>query len=116
MAAYNSNPGPQTDPASSDDYFSDSPAGEQDKPEEKDDKDEYSGTTAVLPKEILAGKEFKPGEEVVLEIVRINDDSVEVKYASDKGEKEEGGEPPEPGEEAQGGGYGGDKEMQSMME
>lgn len=42
--------------------------------------------TAELPKAVLGGKEFKPGEEVVLEIVRVGEDSVVVKYASEKGE------------------------------
>lgn len=45
---------------------------------------EDQGNTALLPKSILAGKDFKPGEEVVLKIVRIHDDEVEVAYASEK--------------------------------
>lgn len=56
--------------------------------------------TGVLPKSILAGKKFKPGDEVVLEIVRIHDDEIEVKYASEKGKEEESeapdGREPEP--------------------
>jgi hypothetical protein len=65
----------------------------------------YDGETAVLPKSILAGKEFKPGEEVVLKIVAIHDDSVEVKYASESGdEHSEGGEEPEPAAQPDGGG------------
>lgn len=43
--------------------------------------------TAELPKAVLGGKEFKPGEEVVLQVVQVLEDSVLVKYAS--GEKEE---------------------------
>lgn len=50
---------------------------------------ESDSQTAVLPKAVLGGKEFKPGEEVVLEIVQVNEDSVVVKYAEPSGEKEE---------------------------
>ena len=77
------NPGGGESPK--DDYFSDG-----DMPKESDDMP----TTAVLPKSILAGKTFKPGDEVVLKIDRINEDSIEVSYAygdeDDKGEHEEG--------------------------
>ena len=52
-----------------------------------DDEGKMEGTTALLPKSILAGKEFKPGEEVVLKIVHIYGDEVEVAYATG----EEGG-------------------------
>ena len=52
--------------------------------------------TALLPKSILAGKDFKPGEEVVLKVLRILDDQVEVAYATGEGSKEES---PEPGPE-----------------
>ncbi len=56
-------------------------------------KEEEEGTTALLPKSILAGKEFKPGDEVVLKVVHLFDDEVEVSYATEKaGEKEEGSE------------------------
>lgn len=48
--------------------------------EEKDDGD----TTALLPKSILAGKEFKPGEEVILRIVHDYGDQIEVEYATEK--------------------------------
>lgn len=67
------------------------PGGNQ--PETSDSED-ANQTTAVLPKSILAGKDFKPGEEIVLEIVRMNEDSVEVKYASEPkdDDKPEGGE------------------------
>lgn len=54
------------------------------------DKEESEGTTALLPKSILAGKEFKPGEEVVLKIVHIYDDDVEVEYATGKEDEEKG--------------------------
>ena len=45
-------------------------------------KDEMpSSETALLPKSILAGKEFNVGDEVVLKIVAMHDDEVEVEYA-----------------------------------
>lgn len=47
------------------------------------------GETALIPKSLLAGKEFKPGEEVVLKIVHIFDDEVEVQYAPEKPDSEE---------------------------
>jgi len=48
----------------------------------EDEKD--MGETALLPKTILAGKKFNPGDEVVLKIVHLYDDEVEVAYATDK--------------------------------
>lgn len=58
-------------------------------PEEgNEEPHDESGETALLPKSILAGKEFRPGEEVVLKIVRVHDDEVEVEYASEKPETE----------------------------
>lgn len=48
--------------------------------QEKDD----TGQTALLPKSILAGKEFKPGDEVILKITHIYDDEVEVAYAHEE--------------------------------
>lgn len=54
-----------------------------------------SGETALLPKSILAGKEFRPGEEVVLKIVRVHDDEVEVEYAPEKPKESESEQEPE---------------------
>lgn len=67
---------------------------------EKQGHDESNTETAVLPKSILMGKKFEPGEEVVLQVVAVHGDSVEVKYASepDKDEQpQEGGQPPDVG-------------------
>lgn len=102
MAAYSSNPGPS---GGADLYSDAAPAAPE--ASEKEGADE--GRTYTLPKEALAGKDFKPGEEIVFEIVRINDDSVEVKYASEGEEKSE--TPAEAPAPAAGGG-----EMTSMME
>lgn len=88
------NPGP-----GSDDSFADAEMPEsQAKPQEQEEKSE-DGPTALLPKSILAGKDFKPGEEVVLKIVAMHDDQVEVAYSyGDKGEgKEEAAESPKAG-------------------
>lgn len=65
------------------DYPATEDAAENPNPEsESDGKDE--GATALLPKTVLGGKDFQPGEEVVLEVVHVYEDEVEVKYASEK--------------------------------
>jgi hypothetical protein len=85
------NPGGGQNPGN-DDMFNDGPAP-KDGMEEGGDKGEVTG---ILPKEILAGKDFKPGEEIVLKIVAIHDNDVEVAYASEEGKGEkEGSEPHE---------------------
>lgn len=60
--------------------------------DEHDPKDEG---TALLSKSVTGGKDFRPGDEIVLEVVRILEDEIEVKYASEKGgkDKEEESEP-----------------------
>jgi len=77
------------------DYYSDAapppaagpePAETQTEPEQEDQEDSQ---TAEIPKGVLGGKDFKPGEEVVLEVVQVMEDSVLVKYASEKGGEEE---------------------------
>jgi hypothetical protein len=62
---------------------------EGNEPEEK-----MEGETALLPKSILAGKEFNVGDEVVLKIVKMDGDEIHVQYAPEKpkGDGEEGGE------------------------
>src|SRR5574342_131837 len=57
-----------------------------DSPMEEEDEGE---ATALLPKSILGGKEFKPGEEVVLQIKAVYDDEVEVAYAKEKKDDKE---------------------------
>lgn len=54
--------------------------------EEKDSRDE---ATALIPKSVTGGKDFKPGDEIVLEVVAVHEDELEVKYASEKGGEEE---------------------------
>ena len=70
------------------------------------------GETAIIPKSLLAGKDFKPGEEMVVKIVGIHGDKVEIAYAPEKGGE---GEEPEKAGMPEGMG-GGDQEMQSMMD
>lgn len=53
-----------------------------------EDMDKEGGQTALLPKSILGGKEFKAGEEVVLKITHVYEDEVAVEYASEKPEGE----------------------------
>lgn len=57
----------------------------QDQNETPDEKteEEGAGESAMLPKSILAGKDFNPGDEVVLKVVAIHGDEVEVEYAKE---------------------------------
>lgn len=113
MAYGNSNPG------EGEDMYSDagkSEGGEAPHDESKEEKGEEP--TALLPKSVLGGKTFKPGEEVVLEVVEVRDSDVIVKYASE-GEQEKGGEKEGAGEGSYSkpeAGAGGSDEMTSMME
>jgi hypothetical protein len=59
-----------------------------DNPPKEGEDEQMEGETALLPKTILAGKEFKPGDEVVLKVVHLYDDEVEVAYATGKDEDE----------------------------
>lgn len=114
------NPGPKND------MYDDSPEPAQAEDqggaqtEEKPD-DEGGDGQAVLPRSILAGKDFKVGDEVVLEITGMDADRVTVKYAPPK--EQEGGKEEEAGEssgeemsEGMGKGGGGGSEYASMME
>ncbi len=86
----------ESDAAAPSETSSETPAPKPDA-ETKDGKEE-EGETALLPKSILAGKEFKPGEEVVLKIVHMYDDEVEVAYATGE-EKDENSKPADMGDE-----------------
>lgn len=103
--AVNDNPG-----SGGEDNYDDSPSNPPAEAPKEEGMDE--SPRGLLPKAILAGKDFKPGDEIVLKIDAIHDDEVEVSYAPEKGK--EGGdaemaEAPPPGED-------GDSEMASMME
>lgn len=71
-------PGPAQDPDMKSDEM-------DDKGETKDEKteEEGAGESAMLPKTILAGKDFNPGDELVLKVVAIHGDEVEVEYAKE---------------------------------
>jgi hypothetical protein len=104
-------------PGSDGENFYDGPPSKEKPMEEKDEGQK----TYVLPKAVLEGKEFDPGDELVLRIVSMHGDQIEVTYAAEKGEKdesmdEEGGgkemaQAPMPGGESGGGGG-----YSSMME
>jgi len=60
--------------------------------EAKDEASESGDSTeAILPRSILAGKEFNVGDEVVLKITAMRDNEISVAYAPAKS-KDEGGE------------------------
>lgn len=68
------------------------------------ESEEY-GETTMIPKTLLGGKDFKPGEEVVFKIVRFHDNGqVEIAYATGKGS-----------EEKESGSYGAEAEMPTGM-
>lgn len=101
------------------DYYADAAApaatAEPEVKEPAEPKEEASDSqTAELPKAVLGGKDFKPGEEVVLQVVQVMEDSVLVKYATEekKPEEEEEAPPEEPAPAPVPGGGGG--QMNSM--
>lgn len=83
---YSSNPGPKNPgPDMADDY--ETSTAREDKAET--DETEETHPTALIPKTLLAGKEFKVGEEVVFKIVHMYEDEVEIEYAYDDEDNEE---------------------------
>ena len=65
------------------DLYDEEPAPVE-KPVEKHAEGEHEdGPTALLPKSVLGGKEFKEGEEIVLRIEKVYPDQVEVAYAAE---------------------------------
>lgn len=70
------------------------PAG-QSEPAAPEEEETSDSSTAVIPKALLSGKEWKPGDQITLEIVQMNEDGAVVKYASESGSEEES-EAPEP--------------------
>lgn len=55
---------------------------------ESEDTGESGSETALIPKSVLGGKEFKPGEEVVLKVTHVYEDEVAVEYAPEKPSEE----------------------------
>jgi len=70
----------------------DEEAPEQKEPKSVDEQNEDSAVT-LIPKSLLGGKKFSPGDEVVLQIVADHGDQIEVKYASESPEGETKTEP-----------------------
>ena len=79
-------------PMDGEDLYSDgADMGDETKTPDKSDEMQDDATEAVLPKSILAGKEFNVGDEVVLKITAMHDDQISVKYSTDKGDDESKG-------------------------
>jgi hypothetical protein len=75
------------------DYYDDAaPAAEPKAQGEMDKGDEKTG---LLNKDMFGGHEINVGDEFVFEVVRLHDDQVEVKYATE-GKSEDKGEEPMP--------------------
>lgn len=73
-----------------DDGPSDSGAMNEAKPTPKDDESEMDGdATTIIPKSVTGGKTFEVGDEIVLEVVAVMEDELQVRYASEKGSKDE---------------------------
>ena len=85
------------------DYYNSSdeaaPSEAQDKPAEKTD-DSESEQTALIPKTLFAGKDFKVGDEIVLKITHLYEDEAEVEYASEPSKEDK---PKSQMEESEGG-------------
>ena len=64
--------------------------GGDDAPEGQPEEKEMGSETALIPKTLLAGKEFNPGDELVLKIVAMHGDEVEVAYATEEKDEHEG--------------------------
>lgn len=99
-------------------YYDDGPQGEPPASDNssKGSMSESGEQTYLLPKSVLMGKDFKVGEEVVLKITGMHDDSIEVAYATEKGDGKgedygEEGKQPAPEEMPM---HEGDPEMNSM--
>lgn len=108
MAEYGNPGGGMSD----DSMYSDAPNTEEPKgsPEgDEEGKEETEQPTALLPKSILAGKQFNVGDEVVLKITAMHGDEIQVEYAPS--EKKETAGPMEPTGE-----MGGDSEMGGMYQ
>lgn len=79
------------------DYYSDaapSPeAAPATAPESAEPEEASENQTAVLPKAVLGGTDFKPGEKMILEVVEVMEDSVLVRYPTEEEVDEETEEP-----------------------
>lgn len=77
------------------DYYPPNPGKDREKPADNK-SEEPEEKTALIPKSLLMGKEFKPGEEVIFKIVHEYQDEVEIAYATgekkDKSEMDKAGD------------------------
>lgn len=71
------------------DYYADAAPDQAEAPAKPEAESASDSNVATLPKQVLGGKEWKPGEEIVLKIVQVNDNGVVVTYAPEKGSEEE---------------------------
>jgi hypothetical protein len=73
-------------------YSGAAPSGAQEAepPHDESKEHEDSEQTALLPKSILQGKEFKPGDEVVLKIEEMYEDDFLVSYATEPAKESTG--------------------------
>lgn len=69
-----------------DSYYPEPTEDDSPKPESKGEEPDTE--TTLIPKTLLAGKEFKPGDEVIFKIVHMYDDEVEIAYATDEKKEE----------------------------
>lgn len=90
------------------DYYGDGDeSGSASSSESGGEKPHDTGVTAVVPSELCPG--MKVGDEMVVKIIGVDDDSYEVAYAPKEGKPEEQEETPAPAPAPEG-------SMQSMME
>lgn len=84
---------------------------------EKSEEEKSEGKTANIPIDLLAGKDFKPGEEIVFKIVKVDPENktVEIEYAPSKGGEEEEEEGEQPREAAGGEAEGMDQSSGGKM-
>lgn len=69
---------------------SSSSATSKDRPITEQGTPEDDGNTIHVPTEFLQGTRFKPGDELVLKVVSVEDDGLEVAYAKAPEGEEEG--------------------------
>ncbi len=99
-------------PADSEDMYSDASPNAAAEPSGETDQG-GGGPSATIPKSLLAGKEFKVGDSVILKIDAIHDDEVVVSYDYEAaGGEGEGESSPEGEAPAM---MGGGSDMEGMM-
>ena len=106
--AYGS-PNPGHSMAEEESYFNDGP-----KSEPKDMQKEGMEQTGLLPKALMAGKDFKVGDEIMMKITAIHEKDFAVEYAPEKGAEEEAEGPHDEGAEMAGMGESGGGGMEEM--